>query len=116
MAAGERLVDDLARRRQHQPAAAGHGVARVDREVDHRLLDLAGIAEHRQRVAVQPRLHVDVGAEQARQQPRDRGDGLVEIEDARLEQLLAAEGEQLPRHRAGALGGAPDLLDVGRAA
>ena len=38
------------------------------------------------------------------------------FEPARLHDLLAAEGEELPRERSGALGRAPDLLDVGTGA
>ena len=98
-----------------KPAAGRHRVARVEREVDHRLLDLSGIAEHR--AAVRQRelgLHLDVSRRAAATAAAQiAGDRLVEIEHARLEQLLAAEGQQLARHRSGALGGAPDLLDVG---
>ena len=108
-----RLAHRRPRGADHELAAAGHRVARVEREVDHRLLDLSRIPEHRQRPARQLGLDLDVCAEQPRQQPRDRGDRLVEIEHARLEQLFAAERQQLTRHRSGAFGGAPNLLDVG---
>ena len=83
MAARERLVHGFQRRGEHELAAARHGIARVDREVDDRLLDLSGIAEHRQGRAGQSRLDLDVRAEEPRQQARDRGDRLVEIEHAR---------------------------------
>ena len=38
----------------------------------------------------------------------------VQVEDLRLQHLLAAEGEQLRRQPARALAGLPDLLEIGR--
>ena len=50
--------------------------------------------------------------------PSERGnqlahvlDNLVEIDNARLQHLHAAEGEKLARERSGAIGGAIDELD-----
>ena len=39
---------------------------------------------------------------------------LVEVEDRRVEELLAAEGQQLPRQRGAAVRGLADLADVAR--
>jgi hypothetical protein len=81
--------------------------------IEHRLLDLSGIAEHVERFQRELGLHLDVSPEQSRQQAADAGDRIVEIEHARLEQLFTAEGQQLARDRSRALSRAPDFLDVG---
>ena len=76
-------------------AAARHRVARVDHQVDESLFHLSRIAHNRRQIGREHRSQRDVGAERPFEQPRQVGDDLVEIEDARIEELFAAEGQQL---------------------
>ena len=59
------------------------------------------------------RAHANVGSDEPRQQPRDRRHRVVDVEETRLEDLLAAEREQLARDRGRPLDCAPDFFDVG---
>src|SRR5690606_4733350 len=58
------------------------------------------------------RLEGDVLTDQPSEHPLDPGDDLVQVEDAGLQDLLSAEGEELPRQACGAVRGVADLLDV----
>ena len=98
-----------------RPAAFGHRVARVGREVHQDLLDLPRVGAHERQRGVGLDVQTDVGADQTREQAAQPADHLVEIERARLHHLLAAEGEELARQRRRAFGGPADLLDVGPA-
>ena len=91
-----RLELELARR-DRQAAAGRHRVARVHREVDDHLLDLAGVDAHRRRARAR------AGA-RARRARRAGGaaasrlvEHLVEVERPRLQHLPAPEREQLAR-------------------
>ena len=59
---------------------------------------------------IEAQLHV--GADQAARHARHAADDLVEVERDRLQHLLAAERQQLPRQRGGAIGGVQDLVDL----
>ena len=91
-------------------AARGHGVARVDRKIHDDLLDLAGVGAYRPELRAGSHHQIDVFADHAGEHFQVFGGDVVEIDDARGEHLLAAEGEQLAGQRRGALGGAGDLL------
>ena len=93
-------------------AAARHRVARVDDEVHEDLLDLPGIGLHGAEVEAAHDRQLDVLAEEAAQHLLDAADRLVEVEDPRLEDLLPAERQELPRQLRGASAGAADLLEV----
>ena len=56
---------------------------------------------------------MDVVAEQPREQAGDVHDRVVEVEEARFEQLLPAERQQLTRDGTGPLRSLANLLDVG---
>ena len=58
------------------------------------------------------RRELDIVAQEPREQPLEPGDDVAEIQDLRLEHLMAAEGEQLARERSGTIGGAHDLQCV----
>ena len=57
-------------------------------------------------------MQLDVVADEFGQQLADAVDCLVQAQAARLHHLLAAEGQQLPGQRGGAVGRALDFLDV----
>ena len=96
--------------------AVGHGVARVDREVQDHLLDLARVGPDVAECVGEPEREVDVLADQPAQHALAcRATTVVQIDDGRLEDLLPAERQQLARERGGALAGLPDLL-AGRCA
>ncbi len=96
-----------------QRAAARHCVARVQREVQHHLLDLTGIrADAIERLRQLP-FEADVFADQPPEQRVHPRHDRIQIEDLGMQQLLPAEREQLPGQRRGALSGAADLLNIG---
>ena len=96
-----------------QRAAAGHGVARIDREIDDDLLELALVDLDEAEVAAVHHLQLDVLADQPAQQVRQLGQHVGDVEDARLQGLLAREGQQLAHEVGGAVGVLLDLHDVG---
>ena len=79
-------------------AAVGHGVARVHDEVHQHLFDLARIGFHRREFRLGRENIFDVFADEPGKHLAEVGDDGVQIEHARLQDLHAAEGEQLPRH------------------
>jgi len=89
----------------HKPAALGHGVARIDGEVDQDLFNLIAIGFDRDGLRAKLNLNADVFAEERTNQVLEFGDNVVEIEKFGLENLLAAKREQLTYESAGACGG-----------
>ena len=95
----------------HQLAAARHGVARIGRQVDDHLL-------HLRRVGFDAPDAGQSSAGSARYCCPSRrrsigsivGDDVVEVEHARLRGRAAAERQQVPRQRGGALAGIDDLV------
>ena len=75
-----------------------HRVARVDDEIHEHLLQLSGIGDN---VASRRALRRDddVFPDETPQHWLDCLDDAIHVEDARLENLLAAEREQLARQR-----------------
>ena len=111
-AADRRLVDDIGGA-DGQGAAIRHGVARVDGEIDDDLLELALIDLDEAEVAAMHDLELDVLADEAAQQMRQIRERVGDVEDARLQGLLAREGQQLAHQIGGAVGVLLDLHDVG---
>ncbi len=109
VAAGERLVDDHVGRLDAQRAALRHRVAGVDREVHQDLLDLVRIGLDRPQVRAGHRQQLDVLADQAAQHAVQVQRQLAEVDDPRLDDLLAGEGEQTVREVRGALRRLADL-------
>jgi hypothetical protein len=89
-------------------AAARHGVAGVDHQIENHLVHLARIGLDVPEVRVELRAHLDILAEQA-QHHLVVGDDSVEAEDDRAGDLLAAEQEQLAGEAGGAFGGVFDV-------
>ena len=84
-------------------AAFGHGVARVDGEVQDRRLELVLVGEGEPQPAGQHGLERDRLAQGAAQQFGRVGDQPVGVERAGVERLLAREGEQAVGQDGGAL-------------
>ena len=91
----------------------GHRVARIDREIDDDLLELALVDLDEAEIAAVHDLQLDVLADQPAQQMRQLDQHVGDVEDARLQGLLAREGQELAHQIGGAVGVLLDLHDVG---
>ena len=92
--------------------AIGHGVARIDREVDDHLLELMQVGLDGPEVAAAFELQLDVLAEQAAEQDRQLGQHVAELQALRPQGLLAREGEQLAHEAGSAVRVLLDVHDV----
>ena len=88
------LVERDVRCFNRQPPAVRHGVARVDGEVDHRVLKLARIGAGGPEATAQYGLQHDVFTERALQQVLHAGDHPAGVDRLRGQRLLARKGEQ----------------------
>ena len=93
-----------------QPSAARHRIARIHREVQQNLLDHRRVGLDNRRLAVEMNLQRDVLAEQPAEHFLHAADHAVQIQRTRIDDLLAAKREQLPRQTGGAFGGLLDLV------
>ncbi len=100
------------RRPDGQPAPPGHGIARIDHQIEQDLDHLAGVGANLAEAVGQQGFDRDVLADHAAQHLQGLSEDGIEIDDARLEDLLAREGEELPGELSGALGGDTDLIEV----
>ena len=101
--------------RDRESPAARHRVAGVDHEIDDHLLDLRAVGVDRRQVGRRAQRELDVLTDEAPQQARELGDDGVEIQPRRLQDLFAAEGEQLLGQRRRALRGLLDQLELAAA-
>src|SRR5579863_2151998 len=112
MLAGVCLVQVDVASFDHQPSAARHGVARVHHQVHQHLFDLRWVgldgADIRRKFAVNP----DVFAHQPAQQLLQAVHNAVEINILWLQNLLAAERQQLMYQGCGTFAGIVDALDI----
>src|SRR5215472_2415029 len=97
------LDDDL--------TALWHGVARVDRQVEQRILDLAGVDDGGRQIRSEPRLDLDLLAEAPAQEVDHAPDELVEVGWPRAERLAPTKSEQTAGELRAKLCGALRLLD-----
>ena len=98
----------------HRQVAAGrHRVARVDRQIDDHLLELADIDLDRPQVAAVIDLELDVVADQAGKQHAQIGQHVGQVQHLRPQRLLAREGQQLAHQRGRPVGVLLDVHDVG---
>jgi hypothetical protein len=111
---GQRLGQPLLADGDRDAAAAGHGVARVDHQVQQHLLDLRGIDPRRARPGRRADVEVHVLAERTGQDALGAAHGLAQIHHLRVGSLPAGEGEQPPHQRGGAIGGGADRVQLGR--
>ena len=82
-----------------EPAAAGHGVAGIDGQIEQDLLDHAQVGLDGGKAGGEIHLQGDVLAQDAAEHLGDVVDDFVQIHHLRMELLLAAEGEQLAGQR-----------------
>ena len=80
-----------------QGAALRHGIPRIHRQVHDNLLHLAVIRLDAGQFGAEPQHDAHVFADQSFQHPPHAGDDSVQIEHRRLDDLLAAERQQLTR-------------------
>ncbi len=93
-------------------SAFGHRVARVRAQVHQDLFELPGIGPDPREGHSAADFDVDVAADQPPEQRLDRADDLVQVQYSRLQNLLAAECQQLTRQRCRSLRRSTDLLHV----
>ena len=98
--------------RQDKPAAGGHGIPGVDRQVHDDLAYLAGVGLHRPQIGAGHDVHLDVFADETPQHLFQIGHHPVEVEHLRLRHLPAAEGQQLLGQRRGPFGGFEDIFAI----
>ena len=92
-------------------AAVGHGVPRVDGEVQDDLFQLARIGLDGHEIGCQPGAQLHILPEKPPQQLVHVGDHLVGIQRRRGDDLLAAEGQELAGEVRRPQRGLPDLLE-----
>src|SRR5207245_10890436 len=83
-------------------ASRGHGVARVHHKIHDHLLELRGIGAKANRLLASVEVKANIFAEDAAKQLHDAVEMLLDVDHARFEHLLAAEGQQLAREGAAA--------------
>ncbi len=99
--------------RDGQRPARGHGVPRVDHQVQHDLLELTGVGHDPAAIRRRPHHQGDVHPEQPGEHLLHLADQRIETDDLGRDDLRPAEREQLPRQRRGAFAGAADLRQLG---
>jgi len=90
----------------------GHGIARVHGQVEHHLLNLAGIGLDLPEVGRQIRGQIDVLADESAEHLLKVGNQVVEVEDLWGHQLFAAKGEELPSQGGSLQAGLFDILET----
>ena len=98
------LQGDVARR-QRDDAAAGHGVARIDRDIDQRELELRDVDLDRPDIGRDVAFELNVSAQRADQHLVHGLDAFLEVGDDRIERLASRERQQLARQALAAIGG-----------
>jgi hypothetical protein len=86
-------------------------VARIDRKVEHRELELGRVGHRGPEIAREAGLDANAAAHRALQQLVHAGDRLVEVERARLEPLAARERQHLVGQLGAALGGGAHMVE-----
>ena len=81
--------------RNRELAAAAHGIARIDREIDDGRRKLRGIGQHAPGVGCERRLDLDVLAEHRREQLGGLRHEAVDLDLARLQRLAPCESQKL---------------------
>src|SRR3990172_1892047 len=93
------------------PPPLRHGIPCIQHQVDDDLLDLPRIRLHSSQPIPRDRHELDVIPDQTAEHLVHVGYDAVQIQDLGLEDLLAAEGDQLLRQTGGALARFPDLFE-----
>ncbi len=92
-----------------QSASGGHGVAAIDHQVHDGLFELTGVRLDGGQLRVERCRQIDVFADQPTDHLFEIADQAVQVQLDRGQDLLAAEGQQLPRQIAGALARPVDI-------
>ena len=95
-----------------QRAASRHGIPRVHREVHDDLLHLPAIGLHERQLGPEAQHDLHVFPDEASEHRPHVGHDHVQVEQRRLDDLLAAEGQQLAREPRGARARLLNLRDV----
>ena len=108
---GDRAARNSARR-ERQPSAAGHCIARVDREIDDDLLELSGVGANRPAAVTIVDLDRDRRSDEAVVQRAQAIEYIADIDRFDSQCLLPCKRQKLPDERRGAVGVLTDLVDV----
>jgi len=92
---GVGLVEHRSAGLDRHGAAVGHGVPRIDDEVDEDLVKLAGVGAQLAGGWVELDDQRQILPDESAEHRFDGPDGFVEIQDLGADDLLAAEGEEL---------------------
>src|SRR5579859_3583310 len=92
-------------------AALRHGIARVDREVEERVLDLAGVDHGHRQIGGEPGLDLHLLAQAPPQEVDHPAYELVDVGRLWAQGLPPTEGEQASGELCAELGGTLSLLD-----
>ena len=84
-----------------QSATIGHGIPGIDHQVHDDLLNLSGVCLHPPQTRSRPGDQLNIFADEPAQHLIEVCHQAVEVDDPRLEQLHAAEGQQLPGESGG---------------
>ena len=92
--AGVFLVEDDVAGLDGELAAVRHRVAGVERQIENRIGELAGVDQRARRIAVEHHVDLDVLSERRPQQIGGLDHQRIDVDLTRLQRLLAGEGEQ----------------------
>ena len=106
------LVDLDGRRRESKPAAIGHGVAGIKREVHDDLIDATRVGENERKLRRQLHIDCDVFANHTAKHADRLLDDFIQLQGPALDHLLAAVGQKLAGERGSALGRLLDLPKI----
>jgi hypothetical protein len=81
--------------RQRQAAPSGHGILRVDRQVQQHLLHLSSVDLDQIELRGKIQNQLDLLAQRVSKKALDVRHDCVQIDDGRLQNLLATEGQEL---------------------
>jgi hypothetical protein len=88
-----RFIQRHIRRFDGEMTAPGHGIARIDGQIEDRIFDLGGIRDRLPKTGSGKRAHCDVLSECPLQYGRHTRRDLVQVERPRLKWLFAREGQ-----------------------
>ena len=107
-------VEPRIRGRDGELAAIGHGVARVDGEIEQRAFQLIGIAQRAPQIVRRDDRKIDGLADGPAQQILQRHHELIGIDAFRNQRLPPRKGQQAMGERGGAVGRCHRRVDVAR--
>ena len=104
---------ELGNRRQNgERASCWHGIARIDNQVHNHLLELAGIGLDAPRKGTQPSRQANIFPDEPSQEALQPLHDLIENQHLGLQELAAAECQELRRQSCGPLGRIVDQCEI----